>query len=119
MPVEWKLEDNNLATVHVSGQLGKKEYEQIQASTVSAISTVGKIRILVLLVDFAGWEAVQGWGNISVTEKIDPYLEKMAIVGELKWKDLVEVFTLKGLRPVPIEYFAEDQIAAARAWLET
>ena len=119
MPIEWKLEDNNLALFNVSGQLGKDEYQQIQSQTISAIQKLGQIKVLVLLKDFKGWEAAKGWGDISMTERIDPFLKKMAIVGDEKWRDLVTVFTLRGLRPVPMEYFETNQEAAARQWLDS
>lgn len=41
----------------------------------------------------------------------------MAIVGDKKWEDLALIFTAKGLRKFPIEYFEPAQIAHARAWL--
>ena len=117
MPIKWNMEGNNLAVVHVSGQLGLDEYQQIQNQTHSAIQHVGEIKILVLLKDFEGWATGKGWEDTSMAEQLDPYLKKMAIVGDEKWRDLVEVFTLKGLRPVPIEYFASDSDKEARRWL--
>jgi len=41
----------------------------------------------------------------------------MAIVGDKKWEDLTLLFTAKGLRKFPIEYFEPAAIAKARAWL--
>ena len=116
MTIEWKVEEGNLAVFEVSGQLGKDEYQRIQAEIASLIQRVGHIKILVLLKDFLGWEAAKGWEETS-TDAIDPYIKKFAIVGDEKWRDLVEVFTLKGLRPVPIEYFASDSDETARIWL--
>ena len=34
-----------------------------------------------------------------------------------KWEDLALMFTAKGLRKFPIEYFEPSQMAQARAWL--
>lgn len=113
MPIEWKLENNNLALFHVTGQLGKDEYDKIQSEIESIINKVGRIRILVVLEDFKGWQSAKGWEQ-SDTETIDHYIVKMAIVGDEKWRDLVTVFTLKGLRPVPIEYFASNQLEFAQ-----
>jgi len=119
MAIEWKLEDNNLAIFRISGQLGKTEYQGIQADMEAIVKKVGHIRILVLLKDFSGWEAVEGWEDTSLTDRIDPYIKKFAIVGDEQWRDLVEVFTLKGLRPVPIEYFEAYQEQMAREWLDS
>jgi hypothetical protein len=55
---------------------------------------------------------------LSFPERNDPYIEKIAIVGDPQWQDLVYAFTLKGLRPVPIEYFSTDEEFRARQWLK-
>ena len=44
-------------------------------------------------------------------------MQKLAIVGDGKWESLALMFTAKGLRPFPIEYFPSGQDNAARAWL--
>ena len=41
----------------------------------------------------------------------------MAIVGERKWEDLALLFTAKGLRPFPIEYFEPKTMTEAQDWL--
>jgi hypothetical protein len=35
-------------------------------------------------------------------ERNDPYIEKMAIVGDKRWEDLALMFAAKGLGPFPI-----------------
>jgi len=44
-------------------------------------------------------------------------IEKMAIVGDEKWKDDVIAFTAKGFRPTAIEFFAASRVTAARVWV--
>ena len=39
----------------------------------------------------------------------------MAISGPPEWRDQIEMFTLKGLRPIEIEYFNSEE--EARDWL--
>jgi len=119
MAIECKIEQGNLVVCEVSGKLGYDETQAIQAEIVTTIQKIGHIRVLVRLKDFLGWEASKGWEDSSSTDKTDPYTKKMALVGDEKWRDLVEVFTLKGLRPVPIEYFEASQEDAARQWLDT
>lgn len=119
MSIEWKIESGNLGVIHVSGKLGKEEYLSAQHEAEAAIQELGSIRILILLEDFAGWERSEGWEDLSFAQKNDPYIEKMAIVGDPQWEDLVYAFTLKGLRPVPIEYFNTGEESRARDWLES
>ena len=117
MPIEWKIEQGNLAEFEVSKQLGIDEFQNIQTELGHIARKLGQVRVLVILKDFAGWEASRDWGDISATAEMDKILKKMAIVGDEEWRDLVEVFTLKGLRPVPIEYFNDE--GEARRWLDS
>lgn len=117
MPIEWSLEADNLVVCQVSGELGKAEHGQMLTEIGAMINKVGKIRILVKLVNFSGWERSAGWEDTSFTDNQDPYIKKFAIAGDEKWRDLVAAFTLQGLRPVPIEYFVDE--SAARQWLDS
>ena len=94
------------------------ELEGAQKLCEALIETQGKIRILVVLESFEGWEKGKGWDDVSFTQRNDPFIKKMAIVGDAEWRDLVYAFTGKGLREVPIEYFEVNQEDAARQWLD-
>ena len=119
MPIEGKLEKNNLVVLQVTGQLGKNEHDQMQTVLAPIMQKVGKIKVLIFLKDFKGWEAGKDWDDTSFSDENDAYLQKMAIVGDQKWRDLIDLFTLKGLRPVPIEYFDSSQEEQARQWLDS
>jgi len=108
---------NAVVTVKVTGKLTESEMAAVQQRAVAIIKTQGKVRILVLTDAFSGWERGGKWNDFAFQEQNDPHIEKMAIVGDEQWRDLTLVFTAKGLRPFPIEYFATADIAMARAWL--
>ena len=94
------------------------ELKAAQKEAEEVIKKEGHLRILVVLENFAGWEKAKGWGDVSFPERNDPYIKKIAIVGDTEWRDLVYAFTGKGLRIVPIEYFGANQEDAARLWLD-
>ena len=119
MPVSWQQNSGNLGVFTVTGKLTTEELQQVQSQAELVIQKLGGIKILILLDDFAGWEKAEGWEDFSFAERNDQYIEKMAIVGDRKWEDLVYAFTLKGLRPFPIEYFNDGETAAAQQWLLT
>jgi len=119
MPLTGKLENNNLVVIEVTGQLGKAELDKMQAVLAPIMKKVGQVKTLIFLKDFTGWEVGQNWNDTSFTDENDAYLQKMAIVGDEKWRDLVTLFTLKGLRPVPIEYFGSAEEEKARQWLDS
>ncbi len=118
MPVQFAAEKGDLGVFRVSGQLSVAELEQAQGECEALIKKESQIKILVVLENFAGWEKVKGWEDVSFPLRNDPYIKKMAIVGDAEWRDLVFAFTGKGLRKVPIECFDVNQEEAARQWLD-
>ena len=108
---------DGLLTVRFSGKLKFAELQALQKAAGDAIEKNGKVRVLCLAEDFGGWEKNEGWGDISFQAKYDPFIEKIAIVGDLRWEELALLFTSKGIRSVPIEYFAPPELGKACQWL--
>lgn len=117
MPAKFTAENNGICLFQVSGMLREAELESAQSECETVIKELGEIKILILLDDFQGWEKSKSWDNFSFAQRNDSSIEKLAIVGDEKWRDMAYMFTLKGLRPVPIEYFRSGQELAARQWL--
>ena len=44
-------------------------------------------------------------------------IERIAIVGEERWRDLALMFAAADLRKAPVEYFGEQDLVKARSWL--
>lgn len=117
MSAEIKVETGGILTARVTGKLAHSELVALQRSTAELIRAEGKVRVLVIAENFQGWEKSGKWDDDSFQTENDPYIEKMAIVGEKKWEDLALMFVAKGLRTFPIEYFLPADLARARAWL--
>jgi hypothetical protein len=115
MAVEWKTEANNLMVLTVSGELGIGEMAQVEQETAPVLGGGESWRILVVLQDFAGWSKEKGWESTTMADATDEHVSRMALVGPLEWRDQVEMFTLKGMRPLEIEYFTDESLA--RDWL--
>ena len=107
----------SIVTVEVTGRLTESELAAVQNRMADIIREQGKVRILVLTIAFEGWQKSGEWNDFTFQNKNDRYIERMAIVGDEQWKDLALMFTAKGLRPFPIEYFAPGELARARTWL--
>jgi hypothetical protein len=71
-----------------------------------------------LVENFAGIDKAGNWSDVSFQARNDPFIEKIAIVGEKKWEDVALLFSGKVIRRVPIEYFPPADVAKARAWLK-
>jgi hypothetical protein len=114
-----KVEDlsEGILTLTVSGTLSESELAAAQQAMADAMNAHGKLRILVVARDFAGWARGGKWNNFTFQQEFDPHIVKMAIIGETRWEDLALVFVGKGLRKFPIEYFEPGALNRARAWL--
>ena len=105
--------DGDLVTARITGTLTQAELGALQKATGEIIRKQGRTRLLVLVEAFVGWEPGATWGDFTFQVQHDASVERMAIVGEKKWADLVLLFTSQGLRPFPIEYF-DDLAGLAR-----
>ena len=118
MPFEILELSNSVMTVKVMSRLKKSELDRIQAVALEAIKRWGKIRALIILDNFRGWETSPDWGDVTFMSEHSKEIEKIAIVGEEIWKDQAYAFTGKGFRPTAIEYFSPSERDQAVAWLE-
>jgi len=108
---------NGIVTNRISGLLTYAELSAVQQEVLAIIGREGGIRLLILAEDFQGWDKAGDWEDVSFQSQSDPYINKMALVGDKKWKDLALMFTGKGFREFPIEYFEPHEVEKARAWL--
>lgn len=117
--MSYELLDHSggMLTVRISGTLTYAEYAEGQRKAAEILREQGKGRILVLLENYLGTEKEGNWGDISFAMENDKHIEKMALVGEKKWEDQVLLFTGKGIRRLPIEYFEPADLAKAKTWL--
>ena len=108
---------DGVLTVRITGKLTYPELCAAQKSAAEILQRQRKMRILVLAEGFQGWERESDWSDISFQLENDPLIEKMAIVGEREWADLVSLFVGQVFREFPIEYFQPADLTKARAWL--
>ena len=117
MTVQHADYENGVLTVTLAGRLTESTLTDVHNATAAIIQAHGKVRVLVSAEAFTGWERGGTWDDFSFQEKYDPYIGKMAIVGDPRWKDLALLFSNQGLRKFPIEYFQTSDRHRARAWL--
>jgi hypothetical protein len=117
MPVDIIDASGTLLEVRIVGTLDKADYERLAMVVRDDIAREKRIRALVVAERFQGWERGADWSDVSLVTGEGQHIEKMAIVGEERWRDEVLLFTGKGLRPTAIEFFPPSRMAQARAWL--
>jgi hypothetical protein len=118
MPVKLIDVSGKLLQVELRGLLKKSDHERIIQIAKEAIAREGKIRALVIAEAFEGWERSGDWGDVTFMMEEGQQIEKMAIVGDEKWRDDALAFTAKGFRPTAIEFFLSSRINEARTWLK-
>ena len=117
MPVEIVDAAGTLLQVKIRGMLKKADYDRMIQIAKEPIERHGKVRALVILEAFEGWERHEDWGDVSFMSEQGRHIEKMAIVGDEKWQDDAVAFTAKGFRATAIEFFTPSRLNEAQIWL--
>jgi len=110
---------DGIATIEVTGKLSPDELAGVHHQAATPLSEWGGGCLLILADRFEGWTEDPAWAAIDFQTDNDPLVSKMAIVADVRWEALAMMFTAKGLRPFPIEYFATGQDVEARNWLKS
>ena len=100
-----------------SGMLQKTEFERFQAALAREIGAHGRVRLLVVLDRFEGWAPGDDWTDLSFYMTHGDSIERIAIVGDERWRSEMLMFAVADLRKAPVEFFPANKIAEARTWL--
>ena len=116
MSLKLRHEQGNVYRVDISGTLEKADLEKCQEQVLNEIARVGPVRLLFVLDHFQGWERTD-WRDFSFYVTHGDSIERIAIVGPERWQGETLMFAGADLRRAPVEFFAENRAAEARAWL--
>src|SRR6476469_4611898 len=108
MGVTLRHEEGNVYSVDFSGRLAKRDFDAVQASVAEEIRKSGKIRLLIGLDGFMGWESGANWSDLSFYSRYGDEVERIAIVGDEGWRDEVLMFAVADLRRGPVRFFARE-----------
>jgi hypothetical protein len=118
MPITIQNERSNIYRLDVSGRLGKPELDRAQESLAAEIRRIGPVRLLFVLLEFDGWERNPNWGDLSFYVAHGDSIDRIAIVGDERWRSETLMFASADLRRAPVEFFSsQNALAEARAWL--
>lgn len=118
MAINLEHENNGLVVIRASGILTRAESDAAKQRVVAAIHQRGKVDVLIIIeAGFANLEAFADWSDDHDDEFIQQHVNRLAIVGDLKWRDNALLFFMKGFLPFSIEFFKADREDFARAWL--
>ncbi|MCB1822200.1 MAG: STAS/SEC14 domain-containing protein [Candidatus Competibacteraceae bacterium] len=96
-------------------------WDEFQAFLAEAetrrVFAAGQVRLLIQLEDFSGWEPGDEWGDVSFFFKHDADIEKIAVVGDPRWREDMLIFLFADYRRAEARFFTETGYEEAYAWL--
>jgi len=110
-------EHPNTCRLEIRGLLSQQDLAAAQQAAAAEIRRSGKIRLLVVLADFNGWDRGSAWDDLGFYIRHGDDIERIAIVGESRWRSEALMFAAADLRRAPVAFFGGSDIAAARDWL--
>jgi hypothetical protein len=119
MPATIEHDAADIFRIRVTGLLRKTEFDQVRATAAREIESRGSIKLLFLLDRFEGWERGPGWGDLDFYATHGRNIDRIAIVGDEKWRDESLMFAGAGLRKADVRYFHPSELAQSRNWLLT
>ncbi len=108
----------NILELRLTGKLSRHDYLSFVPDTEKLIREHGKIRVLVILDEFHGWDAGALWEDIKWDIRHFNDIERVAIVGETKWHKGMAAFC-KPFTAAKVRYFEHPQIDQAILWVES
>lgn len=118
MAVSFEYEHPGLAVIRASGVLERAEADAVKQRVIAVIHQQGRVNVLIVIeVGFSNLEEFADWNDDHDDEFIQKHVGRLAIVGDLKWRDIALLFFLKGFLPFPIEFFKTGQEDFAKTWL--
>jgi hypothetical protein len=121
MAFQFLQVDGNVLNLRLSGLLRKQDMLDLQRKSRVLIEQGRKLRVLVIIEGFRGWEKTAAWDDMGedmafMLEHGDDIV-KMALVGDEAWKEEAFMFVGKGVRATRVEYFPTEKMKEAAAWV--
>jgi hypothetical protein len=110
-------ERDNIYRVDISGVLRKSEFTEVQRPLAAAIERGGRLRLFIVLTGFDGWEAGANWQDLSFYVRYGDAIDRIAIVGDERWRSEALMFAGADLRRGQVAFFPDTAGPDARSWL--
>lgn len=111
----WHLQKNR----ETFSQFTFEDLKDVQNKGLDEIDRSGQVKLLILAEQFSGWGEEGDWGDLTFMYEYDPYIEKIAVVTNEKWKGEILMFLGAGRRQAAVEFFLPGETQAARDWLQS
>ena len=107
----------NLIGMRISGKLTKDDYAQLGPWLRERIERYGKLRVLVEMHAFEGWDSLGAlWEDLKLDVRFNREVERVAMVGEKRWQEWATRLSKPFVKGT-IKYFDHGELEQAWAWL--
>ena len=117
MSLVFTKKSENCFVICIKGILAFNDLKGAEKRGREEIDRSQKVKLLILAEQFSGWGKEGDWGDLTFMHEYDPYIEKIAIVTNKKWRDQLLMFFGAGRRQASVEPFLPDEIEDAQDWL--
>ncbi len=115
LTIEEAVSDK-LIEVRLSGKLTREAYEAFVPATEEYIQQRGKVRMLVIMEGFQGWESGAAWEDTKFAYRHFRDIERLVMVGESQWEKWMTTFC-RPFTMAKVKYFDVSEIDQARQWI--
>ena len=117
MPIKLNEEaGGKILIISVTGKLSREDYKSFVPKVEELILKFGKIRMVLEMRDFHGWDADALWEDIKFDIRHFSDIESLALVGDKKWEKGMSIFC-KPFTKAQIKYFDLTEIYKAYEWI--
>ncbi len=109
--------EGKVVGIHASGRLTDSDYKTFMPKIEKRIDQHGKIRLLVDMEGFAGWDLYAAWDDFTFGMTHWHHYEKMALVGDTAWEKVAAKATNMLMRG-EVRFFDLDDRDAAWDWIK-
>ena len=117
MSVSLRRERDNVYRLEVTGLLRERDFSEVQRTAAAEIRKSGAMRLLVVLNEFDGWEKGVDWRDLSFYVRYGDDIDRIAFVGDARWRSEALMFVGADLRKAKVAYFRPSDAERAGTWL--
>jgi len=107
----------NIYRIDLRGRLRAADFGELERDAAREIGHRGPLRLFVRLDGFEGWDEGSNWHNLGFYVKHGDDIERIAIVGDARWRAEALMFAGAGLRKAPVLFFETHEASRAEHWL--
>lgn len=119
MSVQIEFVDSTYVLVRYAGTvLLRADLDAAKHQVHDLMQLHGKLPVMMEIPPtFTGFQSLVSWDDIDEDKYIKQHVVRLAVVGDLRWRDTALLFLFNSMTPFQIEYFPSDQYELALAWL--